>query len=80
MAEAAIVIPVGNNLHSDSDRLVNALEAAKEFAENDDYEIVTFRAAIPGLVGPGTAPVFLIPDSNPDAWTRPSLSIRLAAP
>ena len=39
MAKAAIVILAGNESHSDYGRLANALEAAKEFAENDDDEL-----------------------------------------
>ena len=39
MAKAAIVILAGNESHADYGRLANALEAAKEFAENDDDEL-----------------------------------------
>lgn len=39
MEKAAIVILAGNESHSDYGRLANALEAAKEFAENDDDEL-----------------------------------------
>jgi len=39
MAKAAIVILAGTESHADSGRLVNGLEAAKEFAENDADEL-----------------------------------------
>ena len=39
MAKAAIVILAGNESHSDYGRLANALEASKEFAENDEDEL-----------------------------------------
>jgi hypothetical protein len=42
MAKAAIVILAGTESHTDTGRLVNGLEAAKEFAEGegDDLELV----------------------------------------
>ena len=39
MTKAAIVILAGTDGHSNLGRLVNGLEAAKEFAENDDDEL-----------------------------------------
>ena len=39
MAKAAVIILAGNESHSDYGRMANALEAAKEFAENDDDEL-----------------------------------------
>jgi hypothetical protein len=39
MTKAAIVILAGTESHSDLGRLVNGLEAAKEFAENDQDEV-----------------------------------------
>ncbi|WP_126661700.1 DsrE family protein [Haloterrigena salifodinae] len=39
MVNAAIVILAGTESHADTGRLVNGLEAAKEFAENDDDEL-----------------------------------------
>ncbi|WP_435075424.1 DsrE family protein [Halorubrum sp. HHNYT27] len=39
MAKAAIIILAGNESHADYGRLANALEAAKEFAENDEDEL-----------------------------------------
>jgi hypothetical protein len=39
MANAAIVILAGTESHSDVGRLVNGLEAAKEFAETDGDEV-----------------------------------------
>lgn len=39
MAKAAIVILAGTDGHENLGRLVNGLEAAKEFAENDDDEL-----------------------------------------
>jgi len=39
MAKAAIVILAGNESHADYLALANGLEAAKEFAENDDDEL-----------------------------------------
>ena len=39
MANAAVVILAGNESHADYGRLANALEAAKEFAENDDDDL-----------------------------------------
>jgi len=39
MAKAAIVILAGTESHADSGRVVNGLEAAKEFAENDGDEL-----------------------------------------
>lgn len=54
MAKAAIVILAGTESHADTGRLVNGLEAAKEFAENEDDELeLIFDSAgtqwIPGL-------------------------------
>ncbi|AFO56088.1 hypothetical protein NJ7G_0839 [Natrinema sp. J7-2] len=42
MTNAAIVILAGTESHSDTGRLVNGLEAAREFAENpdDDLELI----------------------------------------
>jgi hypothetical protein len=42
MTKAAVVILAGTESHSDLGRLVNGLEAAKEFAENpeDDLELI----------------------------------------
>lgn len=41
MAKAAVVILAGTESHSDVGRLVNGLEAAKEFAEaGDDLELI----------------------------------------
>jgi len=46
MAKAAIVILAGTESHADSGRVVNGLEAAKEFAENDGDELeLIFDAA-----------------------------------
>jgi len=39
MAKAAVVILAGTDGHENLGRLVNGLEAAKEFAENDDDEL-----------------------------------------
>ncbi|NUB92998.1 DsrE family protein [Haloterrigena sp. SYSU A558-1] len=39
MVNAAIVILAGTESHADTGRLVNGLEAAKEFAENDEDEL-----------------------------------------
>jgi hypothetical protein len=39
MTKAAIVILAGTESHADIGRLVNGLEAAKEFAENPDDEV-----------------------------------------
>ncbi|UPV77232.1 hypothetical protein M0R89_22955 (plasmid) [Halorussus limi] len=39
MAKAAIVILAGTESHADNGRVVNGLEAAKEFAENDGDEL-----------------------------------------
>jgi hypothetical protein len=39
MTKAAIVILAGTDGHSNVGRLVNGLEAAKEFAENDEDEL-----------------------------------------
>ncbi|NHN49367.1 hypothetical protein G9464_17490 [Halostella sp. JP-L12] len=39
MAKAAIVILAGTESHTDTGRLVNGLEAAREFAENPDDEL-----------------------------------------
>jgi hypothetical protein len=39
MVKAAIVILAGNESHADYGRLANALEAAKEFAENDEDDL-----------------------------------------
>ncbi|QLG47994.1 DsrE family protein [Natrinema halophilum] len=46
MAETAIVILAGTESHSDLGRLVNGLEAAREFDENPDDELeVIFDSA-----------------------------------
>jgi len=39
MAKAAIVILAGTDGHENAGRVFNGLEAAKEFAENDDDEV-----------------------------------------
>ena len=39
MAKAAIVILAGHESHADTGRLVNGLEAAKEFAETDGDDV-----------------------------------------
>ena len=39
MAKAAIIILAGTESHTDTGRLVNGLEAAREFAENPDDEL-----------------------------------------
>ncbi|WP_246985275.1 hypothetical protein [Halorientalis marina] len=57
MANAAIVILAGTESHADTGRLVNGLEAAKEFAETDGDEVeVIFDGAgtqwIPELEDP----------------------------
>ena len=39
MVKAAIVILAGTESHTDTGRLVNGLEAAKEFAGNDEDEL-----------------------------------------
>lgn len=39
---AATVVLAGDESHADYGRLANASEAATEFAENDDDEIITF--------------------------------------
>ncbi|MFC4451353.1 hypothetical protein [Halorussus aquaticus] len=39
MAKAAVVILAGTESHADNGRVVNGLEAAKEFAENDGDEL-----------------------------------------
>lgn len=39
MAKGAIVILAGTESHADNGRVVNGLEAAKEFAENDGDEL-----------------------------------------
>ena len=39
MVNAAIVILAGTESHSDTGRLVNGLEAAKEFANNDEDDL-----------------------------------------
>lgn len=39
MAKAAIVILAGTESHADNGRVVNGLEAAKEFAENEGDEV-----------------------------------------
>ena len=39
MAKAAVVILAGTESPADTGRLVNGLEAAKEFAENEDDEL-----------------------------------------
>lgn len=39
MVNAAIVILAGTESHSDTGRLVNGLEAAREFADNGDDEL-----------------------------------------
>ena len=39
MVNAAVVILAGTESHSDTGRLVNGLEAAREFAENDEDEL-----------------------------------------
>ena len=47
MTKAAIVILAGTDGHADTGRLVNGLQAAKEFAENDgdDLELIFDGAA-----------------------------------
>ncbi|QSW99735.1 DsrE family protein [Haloterrigena alkaliphila] len=47
MVNAAIVILAGTESHADTGRLVNGLEAAKEFSENDedDLELIFDGAA-----------------------------------
>ena len=45
MTKAAVVILAENESHADYGRLANALEAAKEFAENDDELEVIFDGA-----------------------------------
>ncbi len=42
MTKAAIVILAGTESHADTGRLVNGLEAAREFAENegDEFELI----------------------------------------
>ena len=39
MTKAAVIILAGTESHADTGRLVNGLEAAKEFAENDEDEL-----------------------------------------
>jgi hypothetical protein len=39
MAKAAVIILAGNESHADVGRLVNGLEAAKEFAQTDGDEV-----------------------------------------
>jgi len=39
MTKAAVIILAGTESHADTGRLVNGLEAAKEFAENDGDEL-----------------------------------------
>ena len=39
MVNAAIVILAGTESHSDTGRMVNGLEAAKEFSENEEDEL-----------------------------------------
>jgi len=45
MAKAAIVVLAGQGSHADRGRVFNALEAAKEFVENDDDVRLVFDGA-----------------------------------
>lgn len=60
MANAAIVILAGTESHSDEGRLVNGLEAAKEFAETDGDEVELI------FDGAGTQWVEELEDENHD--------------
>jgi hypothetical protein len=45
MTKAAIVVLAGTGSHADRGRVFNALEATKEFAENDDEAELVFDGA-----------------------------------
>ena len=60
MVNAAIIILAGTESHSDTGRMVNGLEAAKEFADNDEDDLELI------FDGAGTQWVEELEDENHD--------------